>query len=67
MLAVCGDTNRSEHHDDTIENKLFHTLYMEMLGTDGEFIRQWTDAEGGNNNVINANSDNGTYSFLQYR
>ncbi len=54
--------NRQDN--DAIENKLFHILYYEA-DSGGHFKEAWTEAES-NNNVVNVNADNGTYTFLQY-
>lgn len=55
--------NRQDN--DSIENKLFHILYYEVYDA-GRFQEAWNKAEEGNNNIINVNADNGTYTFLQY-
>jgi ankyrin repeat protein len=56
--------NRRAGAGDTIENKLFPLLYLEAQ-TPGKFIPAWHDAEQ-NNNKVDVNADNGTYTFLQY-
>ena len=56
------DLSRNRQDNDAIENQLFHLLYN--ADEDG-FISAWKEAEG-NNNSVNLNADNGTYTYLQY-
>ena len=58
------DLSRNHQDTDSIENKLFHLLYTEAYEP-GKFHESWVQAEK-NNNRVDVNADNGTYTFLQY-
>ena len=46
------------------EDKLFQSLYAEAYEP-GTFKEKWKEVSDNNNRPINANHDNGSYTFLQ--
>ena len=55
---------RNKENKDTIENKLFQLLYFESYEP-GKFLKEWEKAES-NNNKVQVDADNGSYTFLQF-
>ncbi len=58
------DLTRNRVNTDSIESSLFQLLYTEAFEP-GKFEEAWLQAEK-NNNRVNVNATNGTYTFLQY-
>ena len=64
MPHVVNGLSLNRQDNDSVENKLFHLLYNEAFDP-GKFKEAWIDAER-NNNTVKVDSDNGTYTYLQY-
>lgn len=56
--------DRNRRNSDTIESKLFQLLYSD-IGNPRKFIKSVSEAME-NNNQVDLNANNGTYTFLQY-
>ena len=64
MPNLVRDIPVNRQDNDSVESKLFQILYNESYDP-GKFKSAWMSAES-NNNVVKVDSDNGTYTFLQY-